>query len=117
MIYINDQIDQIDLEKTLSIIPSQRREQALRYKHELGRRLCVAAYMLLTEALRAEFGITEYPIFEYGPHDIHSGTSRHPFQPEPLPGGRCVCGGTTSRGHRYRIYWQIQRFIVALYDE
>ena len=69
MIYINDQIDQIDLEKTLSIIPSQRREQALRYKHELGRRLCVAAYMLLTEALRAEFGITEYPVFEYGPHD------------------------------------------------
>ena len=68
MIYINDQINQIDIRQALAVIPSYRREQALRFKHEQGQRLCVAAYLLLHEALMTEYGITEYPRFEYGEH-------------------------------------------------
>lgn len=68
MIYVNDQIELINLEQVLSQMPAQRREQALRFTFERGRRLCVAAYMLLVDALRIEYGITEYPVFEYGQH-------------------------------------------------
>ena len=68
MLYINDQIEKINMEEMLAVIPSQRREQALRFKHEQGQRLCVAAYLLLSEALRTEYGIKEYPLFEY---DVH----------------------------------------------
>lgn len=68
MVYIDDQIEQLDLAEGLKIISSQRREQALRISHEQGRRLCVAAYLLLKRALREQEGIDENPLFEYGPH-------------------------------------------------
>jgi 4'-phosphopantetheinyl transferase len=67
-VYINDHIDLLDLPAALQQISSQRREQALRYKYEQGQRLCVAAYLLLKEALTEQEGITENPIFEYGEH-------------------------------------------------
>lgn len=67
-VYINDHIDLLDLPAALKQISSQRREQALRYKYEQGQRLCVAAYLLLKEALTEQEGITENPIFEYGEH-------------------------------------------------
>ena len=68
MIYINDKIDQIDLEAAMSRLSDQRREQALRFRHESGRRQSVAAYLLLCDALKKEYGITEPPLFEYGEH-------------------------------------------------
>lgn len=68
MLYIDDQIDKLNLADALQHISEQRREQALRYKYELGQRLCVAAYLLLKQALREEEGITENPVFEYGEH-------------------------------------------------
>lgn len=68
MIYINDRLFDFDLDAALQQLSEQRREQALRYRHELGRRTCAAAYLLLCEGLRKEYGITEKPIFEYGEH-------------------------------------------------
>lgn len=80
MIYLNDHIEDFDLEETLTRLSPQRREQALRYKHEHGRRQSVAAYLLLCEGLREEYGINEPPVFGYheggkpfieGRSDIH----------------------------------------------
>jgi 4'-phosphopantetheinyl transferase len=66
MIYINDDIAALNLQAMLEQLSEQRREQALRYKHELGQKLNAAAYLLLCEALRSEYGIEEKPLFEYG---------------------------------------------------
>lgn len=68
MIYINDRLFDFDLAAALAELSDQRREQALRYKYELGQRTCVAAYLLLCEGLREEYGITEKPVFEFGEH-------------------------------------------------
>lgn len=68
MVYVDDRIWEFDLEAGLAEISEQRREQALRYRHELGRRQCVLAYLLLKCALREEFGITENPMFAFGEH-------------------------------------------------
>ena len=67
-LFINDHIDDIDWEVSLPLLSEQRREQVLRFKHILGRRTCVAAYLLLRKALLEVYGITEKPIFEYGEH-------------------------------------------------
>ena len=67
-IYINDDIAHFDWQAALPQLSEQRREQCLRFKHELGRQTCAAAYLLLCEALRKEYGITEKPVFEYGEH-------------------------------------------------
>lgn len=68
MIYLNDDIAHFDFEAALPLLSEQRREQALRFKHEQGRKTCAAAYLLLCEGLRKEYGITERPVFEYGEH-------------------------------------------------
>lgn len=68
MVYLNDDIAHFDLEAALPLLSEQRREQCLRFKHELGRKQCAAAYLLLCEALRKEYGITELPVFEFGEH-------------------------------------------------
>ncbi len=68
MIYLNDDIAGFDFETALPLLSDQRREQALKFKHEQGRKTCAAAYLLLCEGLRKEYGITEKPIFEYGEH-------------------------------------------------
>ena len=67
-VYIDDQIDGFDLEAALQQISEQRREQALRFKFERGRRECVLAYLLLKRGLRELYGITENPLFAYGEH-------------------------------------------------
>jgi 4'-phosphopantetheinyl transferase len=68
MIYINDHIDTFDFEAALPLLSEQRREQALRFRHQLGRQTCAAAYLLLCEGLRQEYGIHEKPVFSYGEH-------------------------------------------------
>ena len=68
MLYLNDHIQDFCLEEALQQLSEQRREQALRFKYELGQRTCAAAYLLLCEGLRKEYGITEKPIFEYVEH-------------------------------------------------
>ena len=68
MIYLNDALSDFDFEAALPLLSEQRREQALKFKHEQGRKACAAAYLLLREGLRREYGITEPPVFEYGEH-------------------------------------------------
>ena len=67
-ILISEDIWDFDLEAALGEISEQRREQALKFKFELGQRLCVLAYQLLKQGLREEYGITENPVFEYNEH-------------------------------------------------
>lgn len=68
MIYINDQLNDFDFDAALPLLSEQRRQQALKFKFEQGRKTCAAAYLLLCEGLRKEYGITEPPVFEYGEH-------------------------------------------------
>lgn len=65
---VDEHIWEFDLEAAMREISEQRREQALKFKHELGQRLCVLAYQLLKRGLREEYGITENPVFEYNEH-------------------------------------------------
>lgn len=64
-LYFNDKLQEFDLDATLNSISEQRRQQALRFRHEQGRRECVAAYLLLKEGLQREYGITGNPEFSY----------------------------------------------------
>ena len=68
MAYLNDDIAHFDWRAALPLLSEQRREQCLKFRHEKGRKTCAAAYLLLCEALRKEYGITELPVFEYGEH-------------------------------------------------
>lgn len=68
MIYLNDDIEAFDWQAALPLLSEQRRQQCLKFKHELGRKTCAAAYLLLRQGLRREYGIEEPPVFEYGEH-------------------------------------------------
>jgi 4'-phosphopantetheinyl transferase len=68
MIYIDDHIEEMDLELELTQVSLQRREKALRFRHEAGRRQSVAAYRLLQRALEEEYGITEPQELAFGEH-------------------------------------------------
>ena len=61
---VSEKIWDFELEAALKDISEQRREQALKFRHEQGRRLCVLAYQLLKQGLREAYGITENPVFE-----------------------------------------------------
>ena len=67
-ICVSEEIWDFDLEAGLREISEQRREQALKFKYELGQRLCVLAYQLLKRGLREVYGIMENPVFEYNEH-------------------------------------------------
>jgi len=67
-ILLSEDIWKFDLEAALKDVSPQRREQALKFKFEEGRRLCVLAYQLLKQGLREEYGITDNPVFEYNAH-------------------------------------------------
>lgn len=65
MIYIDDHIDDFDLQEALAAVSQQRRDYALRYRQERDQRLCLAAYRLLQRALMLEYGIDGMPVFTY----------------------------------------------------
>ena len=67
-VFLSEDIWDFDLDAALAEISDQRREQAVRFKHELGQRLCVLAYRLLKQGLSEVYGIEENPIFEYNEH-------------------------------------------------
>ena len=67
-ILLSQDIWDFDLDAALSEISEQRREQAVKFKHELGQRLCVLAYQLLKHGLREAYGIEGNPQFEYNEH-------------------------------------------------
>lgn len=67
-VLIDDNIWNFDLAEALQQISPQRREQALQFRHELGRRQCVLSYLLLKRALHEVYDINENPEFSYGEH-------------------------------------------------
>ena len=68
MLYVDDHIQCLDVAQALQAVGEQRRRYALRYRRELDRRLCLAAYVLLQRALHDEYGIDHVPPFIFGPH-------------------------------------------------
>ena len=70
-LFIRDDLDRIasaEVEQMLTQLPSWRREKALRFKHEQGRKECACSYLLLCQALRDVYGISEQPSFIIGEH-------------------------------------------------
>lgn len=67
-ILLSQDIWDFDLDAALSEISEQRREQAVKFKHELGQRLCVLAYQMLKQGLHEVYGIEGNPQFEYNEH-------------------------------------------------
>ena len=57
-----------ELEAAIASLPAWRREKALRFKHRQGRIECAFSYLLLCQALREVYGITEQPSFLIGEH-------------------------------------------------
>ena len=87
-IAVIDHLDSIasdELEAAIALLPQWRREQALRFKHEQGRKECTFSYLLLCRLLKEEYGIEELPAFVYGEHgkpslafaDHHNAPSIH----------------------------------------
>lgn len=68
MVYLNTEVESLNPERALEAVSPQRREAALRYVKESDRKLSLAAYRLLQEALEKEYGIREAPVFGFGPH-------------------------------------------------
>ena len=64
-IYIDENINDFDLDEAMTLLSEQRREQVAYYKLEGPRRQAVAAYLLLRKALREMYGIHDAPVFEY----------------------------------------------------
>lgn len=64
-IYIDENINDFDLDEAMTLLSEQRHEQVARYKLEGPRRQAVAAYLLLRKALREMYGIHDAPVFEY----------------------------------------------------
>ena len=68
MIYLNDHIGDINTEQALTLVGEQRRQKALRYHQQSDRQLSLAAYLLLCDALKREYGISEPPTLQCGPN-------------------------------------------------
>lgn len=68
MVYLNTHTEDLDMVSALSRVSDQRRRAALRYLRDSDRRLSLAVYLLLQEALEKEYGITGAPRFAFGPH-------------------------------------------------
>lgn len=67
MVYINENTEELNIAAALAEVSSQRRDQALKFRYESGRRLSLAAYLLLMDGLQKEYGIAEPPVFDYSP--------------------------------------------------
>lgn len=68
MVYLNDHLEKIDVEKSLSLVSQQRQQTTLRFRHQEDRQQSLAVYLLLCKALRKEYGIIQMPLFTYGPN-------------------------------------------------
>lgn len=68
-ILLNSDVESITFERLnselLPQLPKWRRESVLRYKHLAGQREGTAAFLLLQQALREEYGIQDVPPFSY----------------------------------------------------
>lgn len=68
MIYIDTQLQQIDVTALEDKLSPQRLDLMRRFRGLLSQQQCAAAYLLLCEGLRKEYGLEEMPVFEYGEH-------------------------------------------------
>lgn len=68
MVYLNDHISNIDLPTALRCVSPQRAAYALRYRQPVDQRLSLAVWLLLQQALKAEYGMQQVPDFVYGHH-------------------------------------------------
>ncbi len=68
MVSLNTHPEDLDIRQALNQVGPQRREAALRYVRESDRKLSLAVFLLLMEALEKEYGITEPPVFAFEPH-------------------------------------------------
>ena len=70
-LFIKDNLASItpqELERAIASLPAWRREKALSFKFEQGRKECTFAYLLLCQALQEVYGITQQPSFTLGEH-------------------------------------------------
>ena len=67
-VYINDHLQDFDLNEAFALMSRQRREYLLRYRNERAQRAGAAAYVLLCEGLRELYGVEEAPSFAFGEH-------------------------------------------------
>lgn len=70
-LFVKENLDTItdeELEAAIASLPAWRKEKALRFKHQQGRIECAFSYLLLCQALRETYGITEQPSFLIGEH-------------------------------------------------
>lgn len=63
MVYVNDRVDVLDIDFAMAQVSVQRREEALKFRHERDQKLSLAAYLLLKKGLWMEHGIQENPVF------------------------------------------------------
>lgn len=63
-----DDVSGSALAELIDMLPAWRREEALRFKHEGGRRECALSYQLLCDMLSECWGIAEQPQFVKGQH-------------------------------------------------
>ena len=86
-----DNITESFLERCINVLPSERKQKALRYRFDIDRKMSVISYLLLLYALQENYGITN-PRIAYGRYgkpymieypDIH-------FNISHCPKG-CVC--------------------------
>ncbi len=68
MIYLNEDIETLDVRTALAAVSEQRRQKVLQYRQIHDQRQSLAVYLLLCEALEKEYGIIEQPEFSYGAH-------------------------------------------------
>lgn len=68
MLYINNDIEHLNVEQALQLVGDARRNYALRYRNELHRRLSLAAALLLRQALNEHYGISNMPRWDFGAH-------------------------------------------------
>ena len=68
MLYLNLHPLEINVGQALALVSPQRRSLAMRYLREEDRKLSLAAYLLLREALEKEYGIQDTPELVSGPH-------------------------------------------------
>ena len=65
---VNDNLQVLDLQRALLEVSPERRALAQSYRREIDQRQSVAAYLLLKEALRSQYGIAGNPQLALGPN-------------------------------------------------
>ncbi|MBQ8127857.1 MAG: 4'-phosphopantetheinyl transferase superfamily protein [Prevotella sp.] len=66
--FIDDRLDEIDLDAALRLMPQWRRERTLAYRREGLRRQSAGAWLLLRRACREVWGLDDVPEISQGEH-------------------------------------------------